>query len=222
MDRKQLYISTVVAILVGAALAKVFSVLGFGNGISTVIIGLIIVLALLFRKSKNINTEVELNKKLLPTLELLEEGKINQFIKVNELTLEEVSNPSIKLKIILFIIVGYEKKKDYNTPRKLLEEIDIKYLTKEDKVIHQATLCVMSFKSNHIKEAYEILENNKAEFSRYRGTFKEPGIMVTYVDIIVLENKGKYKEAIEVIKKARQTLGNDAFKDEYENIIKKL
>ena len=222
MDRKQLYISTVVAILVGAALAKGFSVLGLSKGISTVIIGLIIVLALLFRKRKNINTEVELNKKLLPTLELLEEGKINQFIKVNELTLEEVSNPSIKLKIILFIIVGYEKKKDYNTPRKLLEEIDIKYLTKEDKVIHQATLCVMSFKSNHTKEAYEILENNKAEFSKYRGTFKEPGIMVTYVDIVVLENKGKYKEAIELIKKARQTLGNDAFKDEYENIIRKL
>lgn len=222
MDRKQLYVSTVVAILVGAALAKAFGVLGLSKGMSTVIIGLIIVVALLFRKSRNINAEVELNKKLLPTLELLEENKVNQFIKVNEETLEGVNNPSIKLKIILFIIVGYEKKKDYNTPRKLLEEIDIKYLTKEDQIIHQATLCVMSFKSNHIKEAYEILEKNKSEFSKYRGTYKEPGIMVSYVDIVTLEEKKKYKEALEVIEKARKALGNDAFKDEYENIIRKI
>lgn len=225
MNIFQILVGTLIFVLGGAGLSKLATLLGLPKGISTLIIGAIIALLLAGRRIFNMRKEVDLNKNLLPTKELLLKGdkkSINEFIKINEEYLSTIKNEAIRLKVILFLIVGYQMKNDYNTPRKLLEELDPKKLTKKDRIIHSTTLAVMSFKSGHDKAGYKIMEDNEKAYNYYRGKYDEPGMMVAYADIIHQKKLGNKKAALKIIENGRKVLGPEAYKEEYDDINKAM
>ena len=211
----------VIRILIGVLLGGIIAFIGEKSNIPSDIftIGTIVVLGAVFILSiiYNIIYQKRLNKIMLPTYSLLEEGEVDEFIKVNEELLKTKKNSTIRLKIILFLILGYDKKKDYETPKKLIKEIDYNNLSKRSRVIYKVTLAISNFKSNNIEEGLDIMEIHENEFNNFRND-KELSGLIIYAQILELSNLGMLEKALELIKKSRTKLGEYAFEEEY-NLI---
>ncbi|HEY4544320.1 MAG TPA: hypothetical protein VIG40_06715 [Tissierellaceae bacterium] len=216
------YVKILIGLIIGAAVglvAKEFNLSTFKYGILLALVAVIVTLIYtltLIRKQK------KLNEKVLPSFDLLEKGNVDEFIKINEKYLAEEKDSLSQLKIIMFLISGYDIKKDFETPRRLLLELDEKSLPKQARVVYNASLAMVSFKAGHVEDAIKIMEDNKKVFDRFDGVYNDVGIIIAYSRILEYSNKMEYEKALALIEKIRSQMGEKSFEEEYKLIKKAL
>lgn len=162
-----------------------------------------------------------LNKRLFASKELLkDEDGLEKFIEYNEKILSTMKIQTLRLKVIVYLIYGYDKKGDYGTPIKLLEDIDPNRLSKNVKLIYYSTYALMNFKSGNMDEAMKIMEDNKKKFSKYDERYDKVGAVIFCDKVLELVNLGRLDEAIDKMEKARDVMGDDYYTDEYNLLLK--
>lgn len=169
-----------------------------------------------------IKKKEDLEKKINPTLKLLEDGKIDEFIEINTKTFRDEKDGLTKLNIIMYLLVGYDRKQDYKTPRKLMLEIDENSIPNQFLPVYNANLAMLSFKAGSIDEALKIMQENKKEFEKYDATYGDIGVIVAYCRILEKTNRGELDEAIGIIEEKRKHIGDKAFDEEYKLIKKAI
>lgn len=164
----------------------------------------------------------DLEEKLNPSLKLLEEGNIDEFLSRNIKLFKEEKDELTKLNILMYLLVGYDKKHDYKSAKELMLEIEKNKLPKQFIPVYNANLAMICFKADDVEEALKIMEENSSDFKKYDNTYGDMGVIIAYCRILESANKGDYKEALDIIEEKREHIGNEAFEEEYQLLQKAI
>ncbi len=159
-------------------------------------------------------------RKVMATQDLLNDGKIEEFLGENEAILEKTRNPIKRALVKLNMTAGYGEIKDYKKGYELLETINLKDMKGINRGVYLNNKVYFLFKLNRDQEAVDLMEKEQLEFSKWKNSQLAPHILLSRIMAAVY--KGDTEQAKEWTKFMAEQPQNPRIRRELELLSEEL
>lgn len=185
------------------------------SGISLVLLGVLIVLAFVVVSLMDAKQKQRiLSEQLMETRQLLTKDS-EGFLRKNEELYQRYKDDFLRLNIISNMIVGYDQKKDYETPLKKMDELNIYRYTRPMKEFYFATKAMLLFKAGKDEEAVRLMNSEEEFFENREEDFSGLGSLFYFDYLKRLAFEGKTEELKKSLSRTRKKMGNNFLADDF-------
>lgn len=151
---------------------------------------------------------------------LLKEHDPDRYIQEISALLEGKKSPHLRCALLINLSAAYCEKKEYDTAKTLLMQINPKKITGINKLIFWANLAYIHFYLNENEQACTILTQQQKEFSKF-AEHPHLGGLIAILSIFKKLSEGESSEANTLLEKVRDRWENEQNAPDFDYLMQR-
>lgn len=160
------------------------------------------------------------NRKIRPTLKLLEEGRTEEFIAETQRLRQKARRKNVRNLLEYNLAVGYIQRSEYDKAAVILQNLSHSQLPNQIEIMRRLNLCICYFYTGCTEQATQLYQDSQSMFhtkqaERFRGNLDS-------LEILAAMETGEPDRAEELLKTARERWQTPPFRKAWDELAERL